>query len=105
MHGLFEYMSTGCVAQKGDHVKISCQVIQGWDRTLAGHLKQIHKLPSKHSRNRSPVTLPIEQGMLLDFPFIVQHFYQKILLAWLGICCAILSNLIYSFCLTVMCKA
>ncbi len=39
MHGLFECMSSGCVAQKGDHAKISCQVIQEWDRTLAGHLK------------------------------------------------------------------
>ncbi len=39
MYGLFECMSSGCVAQKGDHAKISCQVIQGWDRTFAGHLK------------------------------------------------------------------
>ncbi len=38
MYGLLECISTGCVAQKGDHAKISCQVIQGWDRTLAGHL-------------------------------------------------------------------
>ncbi len=40
MHGLFEFISSGCVAQKGDHAKISCQVIQGWDRTLAGHLNK-----------------------------------------------------------------
>ncbi len=39
MYGLFECMSSGCVAQKDDHAKISCQVIQGCDRTLAGHLK------------------------------------------------------------------
>ncbi len=39
MHGLFECLSSGCVAQRGDHAKISCQVIQGWGRTLAGHLK------------------------------------------------------------------
>ncbi len=39
MHGLFECMSSGCVAQKGDHAKISCQVIQGLDRTLVGNLK------------------------------------------------------------------
>ncbi len=41
MYGLFECMSSGCVAQKGDHAKIFCQVIQGWDRTLAGHLNSL----------------------------------------------------------------
>ncbi len=41
MYGLFECMSSGSVAQKVDQAKISCQVIQGWDRTLAGHLKQV----------------------------------------------------------------
>ncbi len=44
MYGLFECMSSGCVAQKGEHAKISCQVIQGWDRTLAGHLKYVSQL-------------------------------------------------------------
>ncbi len=39
MYGLFECMSSGCVARKGDDAKISYQVIQWWDRRLALHLK------------------------------------------------------------------
>ncbi len=35
------YVKFGREAQKGDHAKISCQVIKGWNRTLAGHLKPI----------------------------------------------------------------
>ncbi len=41
MYGLLECMSSGCVAQKGDHAKIFWQVIQGWDITLDLHLKTI----------------------------------------------------------------
>ncbi len=42
MYGLFECMSSGCVAQKGVPAKKSYDVIQGWDRALAGHLKLSH---------------------------------------------------------------
>ncbi len=60
MYGLFECMSSGCVAQKGDHAKISCQVIQGWDKTLVGHLKclKAHKLwYLSHHRGHMPLRL------------------------------------------------
>ncbi len=40
MYGLIECMSSGCVAQKGEHAKISCQLIHGWDRILADHLNK-----------------------------------------------------------------
>ncbi len=35
------YVKFGCEAQKGGHAKISCQVNNGWNRTLAGHLNEL----------------------------------------------------------------
>ncbi len=41
MYELFECMSSGCVAQKGDHAKISCQVIQWWTEHLLAILREL----------------------------------------------------------------
>ncbi len=43
MYGLFECMSRGCVAQKGDHAKIYCYVIQERDRRLTPNRKNMNK--------------------------------------------------------------
>ncbi len=55
MYGLFECMSSGCVAQKDDHAKIPCQMIEGWDRTLAGHHKSIVCEPDNKHRDLAHV--------------------------------------------------
>ncbi len=54
MYWLFECVSSGCVAQKGDHSNISYEVIQRWDRRLAQCL------------NRNNILMGICQMLLLQ---------------------------------------